>query len=330
MQTTRLRHWDTDREEICRQIAGRRSTLKILLKTKDEPELLAGWFEHHARIAGAENLVIGDNGSTMPEARELLLRLSETCSVFEFAGSHNDFHKPAAFPHLYAALGEAADCYVPVDTDERLYWIEDGTWRADHTIVDGIRAQVPFDIMPAALLNNVPEKDTSFILPADQSGWKTYLVWGKPVVRAGLDYGTLHRLHNCQFKSGSAVASGPLNLFCVHLTALNAELRLRSHIQKLVGRRIVPAGTSAEDAAEILKTIESEDLVVKRLKHEIAAILEYLKDPSRPYWKKFDPSQIVELLEDGSLGFGSDEARTALETMIREGADIVRAEMLTS
>lgn len=328
MTQTGLRQWYTDREDICSEIASRKSALKILLKTRDEPELLSGWVEHHARIAGAENLIIADNGSTMPESKELLQRLSETCTVFQFVGFHNEIHRQAAFPDLYAAMTEAAPVFIPADTDERLYWIEGDTWIADHRLAEKICARLPFDLLPSALVGNTPGKLNSFNSSKSAMVRKNALTWGKPAVSTRFDFEGHPRLHNCQFQASSEMPSGDLHLFHLHLTAVNPEWRLRANVQKLIARNILSEDASREEIEHFAETTETDNVTVGRFAHEMRRIIRHMKDPSQPYWPKTPTADIVELAEGGKIQFGSPAARDALQMMIRGGADFVWSEVL--
>lgn len=51
---------------------GKNTYLKIMLKVKDEPELIVKWIEHHGAIVGYHNLVIMNCGSVNAHFLEIL------------------------------------------------------------------------------------------------------------------------------------------------------------------------------------------------------------------------------------------------------------------
>jgi hypothetical protein len=53
--------WDADKLAICTAITSHYAPLKILLKARAEPERFRRWINHHAAIAGLENLIIFDH-----------------------------------------------------------------------------------------------------------------------------------------------------------------------------------------------------------------------------------------------------------------------------
>jgi hypothetical protein len=57
--------------EAVAQIKENESTLKIVLKTKNETEILDRWLEHHLKIAGDLNVIVFDNGSTNPKTFDI-------------------------------------------------------------------------------------------------------------------------------------------------------------------------------------------------------------------------------------------------------------------
>jgi|GEM_PF-1639018 len=57
------------------------STLKIILKTKDEDGLLEHWILYHASIVGFENLVIFDHSSTSEKVKDIYKKYADKLLV---------------------------------------------------------------------------------------------------------------------------------------------------------------------------------------------------------------------------------------------------------
>lgn len=123
---TKLPLWGKEHEKICREIRSTTSSLKIILKTKNEPYLLQRWIDHHVQIVGAKNLIIMDNCSDDPAILEVYKRNSDVVSAYAYSGHHNSLHRISVFPELYKSLRESCGFYVFIDTDEFLYWADNG------------------------------------------------------------------------------------------------------------------------------------------------------------------------------------------------------------
>ena len=94
----------------------------VIAMVKDEPLLIRLWFSYHARIFGAENIFIFDNGSTDPE---MINALRDA----KIAGANVDysFCKPGDFGRkgkivsaLINRLMRRYHFFIPLDADELL------------------------------------------------------------------------------------------------------------------------------------------------------------------------------------------------------------------
>src|SRR5437870_5753461 len=132
--------WDTHRDACCRSIA-RHATLKILLKTKDDPFLLERWILHHRKIVGPNNLVIFDNMSTHPDVARIYDKYRDTVQIIQYPAFYDSLHDVSACRALYDTLRDATRFFIFLDTDEFLVLIDDDRYYDDETIVDYLEDQ---------------------------------------------------------------------------------------------------------------------------------------------------------------------------------------------
>src|SRR4051812_33855099 len=96
--------WSAEKSKICARLRGKKSQLKIVLKTKDESFFLRRWISHHAQIVGADNLVIFDNGSEDPDVLATYEEFRGRIEIVRFDDFHNNLHRVEQYQDLYDAL----------------------------------------------------------------------------------------------------------------------------------------------------------------------------------------------------------------------------------
>ncbi len=99
---------------------GRDTVLKIILKAKDEPELLPVWIRHHAAIVGMENLVILDCGSTDPAYRALLDTYADRLLILRYPLYYDYIHAPQSNRGFFDLLARNCRYLTILDADEFL------------------------------------------------------------------------------------------------------------------------------------------------------------------------------------------------------------------
>ncbi|MGN7161574.1 glycosyltransferase family 2 protein [Sphingomonas sp. SAFR-052] len=110
------------------------TTLKIILKVKDEPELIDKWVNHHAAIVGYENIVILDCGSQDPEYLAKIARHARKMIVLSYPNHYNTIHNPHANIDLYNLICANARYVTILDADEFLFAADDGVLSADAVV----------------------------------------------------------------------------------------------------------------------------------------------------------------------------------------------------
>jgi len=119
--------WDANHAEFCARIEKVRATVKILLKTKNDPIFIERWIKHHIKIVGPENLIIFDNMSDDPEVLSIYRKYRDQIIIITFAGFHNRLHHIPSYYGLYQSLAKSSDYFLFLDTDEYLILIENDT-----------------------------------------------------------------------------------------------------------------------------------------------------------------------------------------------------------
>ncbi|CAO4153986.1 glycosyltransferase family 2 protein [Methylorubrum aminovorans] len=319
-QASQILLWDEDRGPIREQIAERRAPFKLLMKTKNEPEFLAEWIEHHARIVGRENLIIADNGSTDPAMLAALTEAAKGSVVFRFSGFHKFIHDRTIFPDLYAALKHSCDHYMFMDSDERLLWTDGETWIADNRILERVAARQSFSILPGIMLDNFAMERDIFHFTGTEPQIRELVLWGKPIVSTAADVGGPDVLHVCQFPASFTAIESPINVVSLHLSRLNPEQRLKANRSKLVIRGRVAEETSFEEIAAIPDQAIQNDGVVLRLVKEIRDILGAIDPKSGRSWGPTDKAFSIKINPDGTIGFPNGWIRESFNSFVSLGA----------
>ncbi|MGA2537709.1 MAG: hypothetical protein ABSF53_16950, partial [Terracidiphilus sp.] len=113
-------HWNEESDAAVAQIERDHRPFKILLKTKDDPEMLRDWITHHQKIVEIGGLIILDNMSSDPRVSEVYAGLDRRCPIIRFSGFLDNVHNTDHFSKLYQALRASCAYFTFLDTDERL------------------------------------------------------------------------------------------------------------------------------------------------------------------------------------------------------------------
>jgi hypothetical protein len=303
--------WDTHREACCRSIARRRATLKILLKTKDDPFLLERWILHHRKIVGPDNLVIFDNMSTHPEVIRVYEKYSNAIQTISYPKFHNSLHDVSACPELYDTLRDASRFFIFLDTDEFLILIDDDRYYDDEGLVDFLGEQDEADVHPATWLPNADWRASRFRCGDDFDGLAGGIAWGKPILRAkaGLS-GFIN--HNAQLHPSLFAKPFRTNFFVLHLKHLFPEQRIAANVAKLKAFGFAAPEDSPEAVARrSLDGITNENAI--RYVIEIRKLMAVTGH--RPADTALGAG-CLELLDDHGIGYYGKKERALLRGLI--------------
>jgi hypothetical protein len=177
---------------------GRDTTLKIVLKVKDEPDLLDRWITYHAAMVGLENLVIMDCGSEDPAHWAILDRYRDDMLVLRYPDYYDRLHSVGRNRHLFYWLARNARYVTVIDADEFLFGY-DGETISPHHVTALLRSGSESVFAPTWISNAAP--------PAMAGG---HVDWEGPItfsldpesLRAGTDAGKSIVRSDALFESG--------------------------------------------------------------------------------------------------------------------------------
>ena len=306
--------WDTQRELCCAAIAGSRATLKILLKTKNDPYFLERWIVHHLRIAGDGNVVVFDNMSDSAEVLELYRKYQSAITAIRFRGFHNDVHKVRTFADLYRSLAKSCDYFLFLDTDELLVQFDGDRHYADARLVDFIKANGAAEVFPTIWLHNCDRHATRFTCGTELDDLATGVTWGKPVLRSTARlWGIAH--HNDSVDPKLYASPFRTSFFLLHMINLLPEQRLRANINKLIARGFARTGDTVEQiCARSLDGIS--DQIIPLYVSEIKSLASKIGLPL-PQHAELQPG-CLELLEDGRIQYFGGKERDVIQRLMDE------------
>ena len=296
MSETLLR-WPADMAAICARIAGARADLKIVLKTRNERELIESWILHHLPIAGPQGLVIFDNGSSDPDVLDVYARYGHLVQVFGWDLNHNALHNARLLRPLYDSIRSSCRHYAFLDTDEFAYWT-DGR-RLD---TDSLVARLANDgdglVYPGMWWRHLPGLTGVYEPQVD-------LFWGKPLIGAAVDVdGVIN--HNDQFfrdNPGLRLRGG---FVVCHHAMTDPQRRIRVNVDKCVAYRWV-ANEQEIDAIIASGHFAEFPRKFRRYLHEIVRCRAADRHPVGTV----EPHMVTVGI-DGRIHFGSPETEHAL------------------
>lgn len=312
-----IEDWAERRGGICEGIKRRKSDLKIVLKTKNDPFLLREWIEHHARIAGHENLVIFDNGSSDPAVAGIYAEFKDRVLIVRYGGFVDDLHKVFAFGELYAALRSSCARYAFLDTDEFLVWIDrDGTFLDGGGAAERILQHPGVPVLPGTWLSNVVGHRNRFWLKPDGGGLIDGLKWGKPLVSSDVDVSGYIN-HNCQLDAAHYGGRFVLQCFVLHLNRLSFRQRVSSNMNKLVALGVLKEG----DAVAKVVGLDPNDYREGNIRLYLREIQQFaaMDDPPANDGSPLQENSI-RLGASGSIEFQSAAQRAAMDAFMADAA----------
>jgi hypothetical protein len=257
------RDWlDAGRAEGLPYAEGKNTYLKIVLKVKDEPELIVKWIEYHARIVGYHNLVVMNCGSVDPAFLDILQAYRDRVLILDYDQYYDNLSFPGANVALYSLLARNCKYLSILDADEFLFGHLDGTIAPGHAaaiVRDGTQ-----DLYAGTWVTNAlpprdkPEGGIDFGHPIafslDPASLRDGTFAGKSVMRASLVFQTNYLGHNLHLRETiarmDAGSFGKLLVF--HLAVLSPALARARVLKHLHAKGIVPPAMPLADVEAFL------------------------------------------------------------------------------
>lgn len=223
--------WANDKINIYNAIVSCKSIFKFVLKTKNEPELIELWINHHLSIKNCRQVIVFDNESTMPEVFEIYRKFSldNRVVIVSFDGHHNLMHYPYFKHNLYYALINSAEYYMFLDTDEYVYQVD---FNNGH-LAKEIKLNPDFTWAPGVWISDVSDGVSDFKFTAND--FNGGVLWGKPLISSSINILNVNSTinHNIQFFKCTNNIDFSCSIVVLHLKNSMPERRLRVNYEKL-------------------------------------------------------------------------------------------------
>jgi hypothetical protein len=300
--------WRHDKQQICEIIAKDFATLKIILKTKDEPERLRTWIAHHAGVAGSENLIIFDHMSVDPAVLAIYAEHDGSFPIVRFDGFLNNIHNFRVFPELYRALQQNCQYYCFLDTDEYLV-LYDGADRFEKNgaVLGYLARNNNSLVFPGTWLQGVAGHADRFGLEQPHAALSDGLKWGKPVISAAFDPSFI-MLHNTEVRDAMDKANLKTALFVLHRHKNVPAERIRANMIKL---KSYGAIRPDEELENVLKLAPDSYKMGGNYIREIQQLSALAHSPT-------PVAGSIEVRSDDTINWFSDAQRLAMQQFVAE------------
>lgn len=319
-------NWELNKEKILAKLQSP-ATLKLCVKLLNEPLLIEGWIQHHAKIVGFENLIIADNGSTDPYSLDIYRRYNDKITIFQFDGPHNQIHWHSRFSELFKTIQETSQYFSFIDADERLVWLNATSWIADTSIVEALAKHPVEGIIPTTwLINRLNHFETfSFLDSEFRPFLSNNLRWGKPILPSALA-GIQDGIHNAQFDRFWFSSKFGVRFFLLHLTQF-PERRISTNRNKLISRGIVDKKLTSR---EIVQS-NFDDYPDKSFMPFIAEMRRMFQVLDGEFVSSnADTDDEVILETGGTLGFKNEHSAAVLGDFLDEGVKTIKKMFLVA
>jgi hypothetical protein len=297
--------WPSCSEDIVAQIKAKESTLKIVLKTKNETEILDQWLEHHLNIAGDFNVLVFDNGSTNPKTFDIYGKYRDRINLFGFYENHNLIHNTDYFSKFYQALRESCKFYTFIDTDEFLYFTDGNVLLSDSDFMDVLNRTSDNHIFLGLWSFNVPGNRDLFYISDISNRYSSGLKGGKPLISSTYDLkGFIN--HNIQLYQNNSQIEPVGGLLVCHLNMLDRERRIMINREKILAHKFL------NNHDEIDAMILSNDF--SKLSGNLANYIKEIVQCRDQEWTVRDqpPSGCFKINIDRSITFSDEKAHIKL------------------
>lgn len=240
-----LPSWSTGRRQIAAEIAAEREAVKVVLKTRNETQLLLDWVAHYRRLVGPRGLLIMDNMSDRRETLAVYGRPEfEDIRVVQFRGPHNNLHRRTHFPELFRALEASAGHYAIVDTDEFLVVLDEDANGYGFDLAGFLAAHPPSAAVPSTwLVDRAGRADIFWTGKGRTLDWGR--AWGKPFYSGAAGLGGA-ALHNVELPAEAYATGVAQRLILLHLMRYDRAQRIRVNLDKLRANRVTGPGETIE------------------------------------------------------------------------------------
>lgn len=241
---------------------GRDTLLKIVLKAKDEPELIDAWVSHHARIVGYDNIVILDCGSVDPVYLAKLKYYSEKLVVLKYGRYYDHIHSTRSNHAFFQLLARNCRYLTVLDADEFLVARQGDV--LSPRFVKSLLRSADERVICGTWLNGAVE---SLAGPSEQIEMKVDIsdtmlrngtVAGKSIARFDQIFAIGHLGHNLHVQEVMARLSGGSfgALFVMHLKYPGREVGMRRILSHLIAKGAIESHGQGDLRQQLIPLLE--------------------------------------------------------------------------
>lgn len=264
---------------------------KIILKTKNEDDLIDIWIRYYSKMVGKENLVIFDNGSTSQKVLDVYREHDIETIQIKFPNSIHPYRNNKLF---YDELFTNCDWFSILDTDEFLCVYKNNVFSAEGVL--DLLATSDKQVLGSIWLDHMHVGDSKEYFKINQVPYicspKHNKNHGKSIYKTSYsdirNYG-----HNACCKD-TFVESG---LFLLHVDRIDPKIRIKNCLDMAMANTIEKHPEIHKELNLIRNGTYNEEFLTKQFKdnsitglHKIREIQQYYSD-KYSYIKKYYGSE---------------------------------------
>jgi hypothetical protein len=266
---------------------------KIILKTKNEDDLIDIWIRYYSKMVGKENLIIFDNNSTSQKVLDTYKKHDIETRQIE---SPNSIHSYDNNKNFYDDLFTKCDWFSILDTDEFLCVYKNGNFSAEH-VIDLLETSNK-QVLGSIWLDHMHMGDSKEYFKINQVPYicapKHNKNHGKAVYRP-----TYSEIRNIPYGHNACCRDAWIEsgLFLLHVDRTSPEIRIKNCLEMSLANTIENHPDIYKELKLIQDGVYNEDFLNKKFEdnsvcslHKIREVQEYYLD-KYSYIKKYYGSE---------------------------------------
>jgi len=226
---------------------GKNTKLKIILKAKDEPELIDKWIQHHGEMVGLHNIIILDCNSEDRQYLEKLNEYSHHVLVIKYPRYYDHIHNTEANKSFFSLISENSRYAAVLDADEFLIWKDAQDISRSYP---GKLLSEDTEIFCGTWLHNSrpPTQSNAEIDWNDplnfrmtDSDIRSGTIAGKSIIRSDLLFKARHLGHNLHVKEVKDLTTPESfgKFLILHISDLGKEITKKRCLQHLISKKVI-------------------------------------------------------------------------------------------
>lgn len=247
--------------------SGSKNTiLKIVLKAKDEVELIEKWIDYHSSLVGYHNLIVMDCGSQSDEYLRMLDKYRSKIIILDYRFYYDFIHNTNFNAEFFRLVASSCKYLTILDADEFIFACkDDGSGNFSKKSVLEILSNSDLGVFPGVWIFNSDldvfgseiRWESPIPIEVSHQALERGIVSGKSIVRSDLVFDVKHLGHNMHVAEvvNHIDEKSLFKIFILHLNSLGRNIGLKRTVRHLHAKKIVPVSLSAEeDVFEYLTT----------------------------------------------------------------------------